>query len=48
VEKQQGIVHFNPASARHGQAKSSMWRPRGGNLLAMVGHERSGQNGHQA
>ena len=48
VERQQGIVHFKLASARRGQAKSSAWRPHGGNLLATVGHERSGQNGHQA
>ena len=43
-----GVVHFKPASARRGQNEQGAWRPRGGNLLATVGHDRSGQNGHQA
>ena len=43
-----GVVHFKPASTRSGQDKQGAWRPRGGNLLDTVGHDRSGQNGHQA
>ena len=43
-----GVVHFKPASARRGQDEQGAWRPRGGNLLATVGHDRSGQNGHEA
>ena len=36
-----GVVHFKPASARHGQNEQGAWRPRGGNLQATVGHDRS-------
>ena len=43
-----GVVHFKTASARRGQDEQGAWRPRSGNLLATVGHDRSGQNGHQA
>ena len=35
-----GVLHFKLASARRGQAKPGAWRPRGGNLLATVGHDR--------
>ena len=38
---QQGALHFKPASARRGQNEQGAWRPCGGNLLAMVGHDRS-------
>jgi len=38
---QQGALHFTPASARRSQNEQGMWRPRGGNLLATVGHDRS-------
>ena len=34
-----GVVHFKPASARHGQNEQGAWRPRGGNLQATVGHD---------
>ena len=36
-----GVVHFKPANARHGQNEQGTWRPCSGNLLAMVGHDRS-------
>ena len=36
-----GVVHFKPASARRGQDEQGAWRPRGGNLLATIGHDRS-------
>ena len=41
VRRQQGILHFKPASARHGQAKPGAWQPRGGHPLTSVGHDRS-------
>jgi len=34
---QQGVLHFKPASARHGKAKPGTWRPHGGRSLLSVG-----------
>jgi len=38
--RQQGILHFKPASTRRGQGKPGTWWPRGGHLLVSVGHDR--------